>query len=193
MPMADEVYRIDRYHPRVTMDAAGRQTPTAAHEERFWALLEAAWAPLGAEPNRARRALSARRPGEAAEIEGLEDALRQMLDNVAAGCRGFSAEELTDLDRVLERKLYDLDREELQAVTDGSDDGFLYARGFVVAMGRAFYDAVSAEPGLAVVDAECEDMCYFFAHLHQERFGAFPATGSGISRESCSNVSGWPR
>jgi hypothetical protein len=34
---------------------------------------------------------------------------------------------------VLERTLYDIDRADIQAVTDGSDDGFLYARGFVVA------------------------------------------------------------
>jgi hypothetical protein len=44
---------------------------------------------------------------------------------------------------------------------------------------------------VAVPDAECEEMCYFFAHLHRERFGEFPETGSGISRESCSNATGW--
>jgi hypothetical protein len=34
-------------------------------------------------------------------------------------------------------------------------------------------------------------VCYFFAHLHHERFGAFPDTGSGISRESGQNLAGW--
>ena len=80
---------------------------------------------------------------------------------------------------------------DVQAVTDGSDDGFLYARGFIVAMGRDFYDAVTRNPQLAVMDAECEEMCYFFAHLYRARFGEFPETGSGISRESCSNLDGW--
>jgi hypothetical protein len=37
---------------------------------------------------------------------------------------------------------------------------------------------------MAVMDAECEEMCYFFAHLHDERFGRYPHTGSGISRET---------
>jgi len=175
----------------VTIDSVRQRFPTAGHEQRFWALLEAAWAPLSAETNLARRELSIRPLGAETDVEGLEEALEGFLDNVAAGCRGLSGEELTDLDRVLERKLYDLDREDIQAVTEGSDDGFLYARGFVVAMGQAYYDAVAAEPRLAVLDAECEDMCYFVAHLHQEQFGAFPATGSGISRESCSNLSGW--
>jgi hypothetical protein len=44
---------------------------------------------------------------------------------------------------------------------------------------------------MGVPDAECEEMCYFFAHLYRERFGDFPDTGSGISRESCSNQAGW--
>jgi hypothetical protein len=34
-------------------------------------------------------------------------------------------------------------------------------------------------------------MCYFFAHLHHERFGTFPETRSGISRESGQNLTGW--
>ena len=42
-----------------------------------------------------------------------------------------------------------------------------------------------------MLDAECEEMCYFFADLYRERFGEFPETGSGISRESCSNTTGW--
>ena len=33
-------------------------------------------------------------------------------------------------------------------------------------------------------------MCYFFARLHKERFGGWPETGSGISRESCINPAG---
>jgi hypothetical protein len=42
-----------------------------------------------------------------------------------------------------------------------------------------------------VPDSECEEMCYFFAHLREERFGDFPETGSGISRESGQNLMGW--
>ncbi len=102
-----------------------------------------------------------------------------------------SAQELTVLDRVLERKLYNIDRADIQQVTDGSDDGFLYCRGFIVAMGRNFYEAVAADPAVAVLDAECEAMCYLFANLHNDRFGVYPDTGSGISRESASNPAGW--
>ncbi|HEX7703891.1 MAG TPA: hypothetical protein VF403_24285 [Kofleriaceae bacterium] len=76
-------------------------------------------------------------------------------------------------------------------VTDGSDDGFLYARGYIVALGKAFYDAVRANPEIAISDSEFESMCYLPAHVHEERFGGFPKTGSGISRETGSNGEGW--
>lgn len=168
--------------------------PNAADEARFWALLEEAWLRQGPEVNRARQALASRHPDTEAEAEAavVEEALESVLSELTGECDGWSSDELTDLDRVVERKLYDIDRADIQAVTDGSDDGFLYARGFIVALGRDYYDAVAREPDMAVLDAECEEMCYFFAHLHHARFGDFPATGSGISRESCSNPAGWP-
>ncbi|PRX99689.1 DUF4240 domain-containing protein [Allonocardiopsis opalescens] len=164
--------------------------------ERLWALVEAAWAPLGAEVNAARRALAHRAPGEdpysGPSLPLVESALGRFLDELAAASRELPAEELTALDRAVERLLHDIDRADIQAVTDGSDDGFLYARGFIVALGREFYTAVARDPRMAVLDAECERMCYFFAHLHNSRFGRFPDTGSGISRESCTNPLGWP-
>ncbi|MEV4137154.1 DUF4240 domain-containing protein [Dactylosporangium sp. NPDC049742] len=117
--------------------------------------------------------------------------MEQVLAHLGRLCAELSRAELTDLDRVVERQLYQLDRQEVHEHTDGSDDGFLYCRGFIVAAGRDFYGAVQADPAVAVMDAECEEMCYFFAHLHDERFGVYPDTGSGISRETGSNRDGW--
>ncbi|MEV4001335.1 DUF4240 domain-containing protein [Actinomadura sp. NPDC049753] len=165
-------------------------------DERFWDLIEAAWAPLGDEVAAARRALTTRDLStdvwEMPEISVVDKGLDAFLGNLEAAARDLSAEELTDLDRVCERLLHDIDRADIHEVTDGSDDGFLYARGFIVAMGRDFYTAVAADPRVAVLDADCESMCYFFAHAHRGRFGDFPDTGSGISRESCTNRDGWP-
>ncbi|WP_367128963.1 DUF4240 domain-containing protein [Saccharothrix sp. HUAS TT1] len=169
--------------------------PTAAEEARFWAMLENAWAGLGPGPNGLRRALAERDPSADgfAEAAELEEHLDTVLGALAEACDGLSGEELVALDRVAERKLHEIDRADVQAVTDGSDDGFLYARGFVLALGREFYEAVARDPRIAVEDAECEDFCYFFARLHDARFGGYPETGSGISRESASNPAGWPR
>ncbi len=173
-----------RYAPPVTFET---------DEARFWALLEAAWAGVGPEANEARAALAKRDPEEEAfdTAAELEEHLEAVLQSLHRATEDFSAEELTALDRVVERKLYDIDRQDVHEVTDGSDDGFLYARGFIVALGREFYEAVARDPRVAVPDAECEALCYFFAHLHADRFGGFPGTGSGISRETATNAAGW--
>ena len=164
-------------------------------EERFWELIEAAWAPLGDEVNQARRALVTRDPeGPGYDLPAftvVDKALGEFIGNLRGLAGGLGSDELADVDRVAERKLYDLDRADVHEVTDGSDDGFLYARGFIVALGRDFYAAVAADPRLAIEDADCESVCYLFAHAHHERFGGFPETGSGISRESFSNPAGW--
>jgi hypothetical protein len=157
-------------------------------ESRFWAMIESAWQAGGGE-TRARQRLADGKLSEekAAElIEALEEvipALRGQLDRL-------SAPDLLAFDRILERNLYDIDRAEVQEYTDGSDDGFLYARGFIVAAGKGYYDAVNARPSIAMMDLECEEMCYLSWHIHEEKFGPVPP--SGISRESSSNQAGWP-
>ncbi|MEU7972252.1 DUF4240 domain-containing protein [Micromonospora sp. NPDC049089] len=182
----------------VTTDAPGT-LPTPADEARLWALIEAAWAELGAEPLALRQALVERDPAadDGDDVDDVDPSyaidawLDAFLDRLGQLTVGLTGQELTDLDRVVERKLYDIDREDIHEVTDGSDDGFLYARGFIVALGRAYYEAVRADPAMALLDADCEGMCYLFAHLHNDRFGSWPETGSGISRESFGNPAGW--
>ncbi|MEU8813547.1 DUF4240 domain-containing protein [Actinoplanes sp. NPDC048796] len=160
-----------------------------AEETRFWQLLESAWAACGPDAARARQALLTR--ATPADDYALLAWLDEFLAHLRSLSAGFSSAELAALDRVAERLMFRIDREEIHEHTDGSDDGFLYCRGFILAAGRDFYEAVDADPTKAIVDAECESMPYFFAHLHNERFGDFPDTGSGISRESASNPDGW--
>lgn len=167
------------------------KVPAVEDERRLWSLIEAAWALLGPDVRQARQALVIRPAGSQAETSVVTGVLRRFLDVLASRCRTLTGAELTRLDRVVERKLWEIDRASIHAVTGGSDDGFLYARGFIVAMGREFYAAVADNPEMAVPHVECEEMCYFFAHLHRERFGDFPETGSGISRESGQNLVGW--
>ncbi|MEU4778704.1 DUF4240 domain-containing protein [Micromonospora sp. NPDC023633] len=170
----------------------GLRVPSVEDEARFWALVEAAWERLGDEPAALRRALLTRNPEADDEgVYAIDAWLDRFLDSLRQLTAGLSSQELTDLDRVVERKLHDIDRADVHEVTDGSDDGFLYCRGHIVALGRGFYEAVTADPTVAVPDGECEAMCYFFAHPHEERFGGWPDTGSGISRESGSNPTGW--
>lgn len=163
--------------------------PAPADVQRFWALVEAAWAGLPPEVAALRQAVV---KNQAEDPYALDQHLADFLGGLTALCADLSRAELTDLDRVVERLLYDIDREDVHAVTDGSDDGFLYARGYIVALGQEYYTAVSADPTRAVEDGECEGMCYFFARLYTDRFNEdWPETGAGISRESVSNTAAW--
>lgn len=157
-------------------------------ENLFWSLIEAAWQTADGQVKARQRLADGKLSDEKAEelAEALEEvipALRGLLDELPAA-------ELLAFDRILERKLYAIDRAEVQERTDGSDDGFLYARGFIVAAGRGYYEAVNADPGKALMDLDCEEMCYLPWQLYREKFGNVP--DSGISRESCSNKAGWP-
>jgi hypothetical protein len=124
------------------------------------------------------------------KAEDLMESMEEVIEALRGQLDQLSSAELLSFDRILERKLFDIDRAEIQEHTDGSDDGFLYARGFCVAAGKAYYDAVNAKPSVALMDLECEEMCYLSLHIYEEKFG--PLAASGISRESCSNKAGWP-
>ncbi|MDY3560324.1 DUF4240 domain-containing protein [Gemmata sp. JC673] len=158
-------------------------------ENGFWAMIEAAWGVAGG------KAKPRQRLSEGKLSEGRAYALQEVLEEEVVPALlerldALSADELLEFDRILERKLYDIDRADIQERTDGSDDGFLYCRGFIVGMGRAYYEAVRANPDRAITDAECEQMCYLSWHLYHDKFGEM--TPSGISRETCSNPAGWP-
>ena len=155
---------------------------------RFWSMIETAWGGAGGK-TKARQRLA-----EGKLSEDRAYALQEVLEEVVIPALQEQLTELADdellaFDRILERKLYDIDRADIHERTDGSDDGFLYCRGFIVGVGREYYEAVRANPDRAVVDAECEAMCYLSWHLYHERFGEVPP--SGISRETQSNSAGW--
>jgi hypothetical protein len=157
-------------------------------EKRFWSMIEDAW--KGVEGSAASRKQLAE--GELDE-EGAQRLVHQSwaeaVPALQAALEQLPKDDLLQFDRILERKLYDIDRSEIQEHTDGSDDGFLYCRGFIVAAGQAYYDAVSKDPSRAMMDLECEDLCYLSARVYSEKFGEMP--DSGISRESASNPAGW--
>ena len=157
-------------------------------EDAFWSIIELAWNKIGGYPEQRRSLVT----GSASEEVGEElmEAMEELEEPLSESLNSLSKEDLLSFDRILERKLWEIDREEVQEQTDGSDDGFLYARGFIVAAGRSFYDAVNENPTVAMMDLECEDICYLPFHIYEERFGEMP--GSDISRESGSNPSGWP-
>jgi hypothetical protein len=157
-------------------------------DTRFWAMIETAWQAAGGKVKDRKKLAEGKLSDENAEelLESLDEVIQVLRSQLGQ----LSAADLLAFDRILERKLYDIDRAEIQEHTGGSDDGFLYARGFIVVAGKGYYEAVNAKPSVALMDLECEEMCYLPLHLHEEKYGDVPQ--SGISRESCSNKAGWP-
>ncbi|KAL1409222.1 hypothetical protein Q8F55_006055 [Vanrija albida] len=167
--------------------------PAPLTADDFWASIDAAWATIPDTADaRAALASASTEPGARFEaVEALEPHLRPFLAALKPTLEGYTQAQLAAWDAYMAQALYDIDREDVHAATDGSDDGFLYARGFIVAVGRAYYDKVKAEPATyGVEDAEFESICYEAAHVHDTRFGEWPA--QTVSRESGSNNDGWP-
>jgi len=158
------------------------------NEVMFWSMIEDAWQAVGGKAKeRARLSIGKLSERQSSFLlEGIEEVIPALRESLGR----LTQEDLATFDSILERKLYDIDREEIQEITDGSDDGFLYARGFIVACGKGYYDAVNLKPSIAVPDLDCEDICYLPNHVYSEKFGDMPQ--SSISRESCSNKNGWP-
>ncbi len=157
-------------------------------ETRFWSMIEMAWKSAGGKTKSRQRLAQGLLSEDKAD--DLMDALELVVPALQTDLETLPADELAEFDRILERKLFDIDRAEVQQATDGSDDGFLYARGFIVIAGKEYYDAVNADPSIAMMDMECEDMCYISWQVYRDKFGDLPDTG--ISRETCSNKAGWP-
>jgi hypothetical protein len=158
-------------------------------DKRFWSMIEDAWADVdGAAAARTR--LVRGTLDQDAAMELAERSLNEFVPALRSALERLSEDELLQFDRILERKLYDIDRADVHDHADGSDDGFLYSRGFIVAAGQAYYDAVNKDPSRAMMDVECEDMCYLSFHVFAEKFGDMPY--SDISRETGSNKAGWP-
>jgi hypothetical protein len=175
--------------PAKAAPARADTSPGALEEDRFWQMIEDAW-------TTSAPALARKRPGVApkatdADAEAVSKALSaKVVPALKKALGGLTRDELIAFDRILEKKLYDLDRDDIQAQTDGSDDGFLYARGYIVGTGQAYYRAVLADPKRAFTDMEEERITYLPQDVFEERFDEH-IQRSGISRETGSNKAGW--
>lgn len=157
-------------------------------EQIFWQLIEQAWADIATKPA-AKRMKIAQKKGEKEPSE-LAEELQEVLEaevvpHLETLLADLDAPSLLAFDRILEQKLHALDRTEIHAYTDGSNDGFLYCRGFIVGMGQTYYEAILQEPARATFDLEAEAMCYLSQNLYEAHFGEMPP--SGISRETGGN------
>eukprot|EP00743_Colponemidia_sp_Colp-15_P005076 GILK01005465.1.p1 GENE.GILK01005465.1~~GILK01005465.1.p1 ORF type:complete len:174 (-),score=34.63 GILK01005465.1:226-714(-) len=155
---------------------------------KFWSLLESSFHKKE-EMERIRDILfqGDRLSGEDESL--LMSLLSKMNENLSQKLEHLPAEELLQVDRIIERLLYGIDLAELHYHTEGDHEGFLAARGFIVAMGEDYYKSILEDPSFAMQGFRFEPICWCAYTLYEKKFGPVPK--SAISRESNSNVAGW--
>lgn len=157
--------------------------------QNFWNIIENAWQD-SRELNIKRLAVfesnDEKLLGELSmELEGaiLENYKRRLLQ--------LDKEEFTSFIHHLEERMYHIDREDIHEYTDGSDDGFLYCRCFIVGMGQHYYDMVDNNPPGAAMDLEAELFGFSAYGIYEEKFGEAFERYSYHSMETCSNSDKW--
>jgi hypothetical protein len=93
------------------------------------------------------------------------EALRSRLESA-------EREELLDFARVLGERLCTLDRPEILRPSRAEEgEGFLFARSFIVLLGRDYYEAVLSNPPILMEGLQCEDLWNLPASIYEHRFG----------------------
>jgi len=135
------------------------------------------------------------------DVSALDDNREdEAIEPLKAALRPKAESELFAFEEVLSQKLYSIDGQEFAdnaGDSGNSDDGFLYARCYVVARGRDFYEAVKSDPHYMPksIDQWCEDLLYPHLVAWAEQTGndqeAFPYEAT-VSYETGSNHDLWP-
>jgi hypothetical protein len=144
------------------------------NEDRFWQLIDM---------------IERAQIGEARDDEA---ALRPLLEALS----NETEDDIRAFEDQLARALYRLDGKKLAneaGESGGSDDGFLYARCWVVAQGRERYQAVIADPSRMpkTVDEWFEPLLYVAAEAWQEKTGEEWDHEPAVSWETGSNGEAW--
>lgn len=160
-------------------------------QKQFWQIIETAW-------NDCPEALKLRT--EALKTNDVEDIIT-LGDEVADNIADALTERLYELEREelgafilqMEERLYHIDRRDIQARTDGSDDGFLYCRCFIVGMGEEYYNKVDKDPSVAYSDIEAEGIGYLAYGVYADRYDEDHPRNSKHNIASGSNKAGWKK
>lgn len=160
-------------------------------EERFWDIIEQSWGNVTPEVQQARQNLLHSAVSNF-DAQNLHRALKESVVLVyEEQIDDLRKPQLIEFDRILERKLFDIDREDIHKKHGGPVERFLFARSFIVLAGKDYYYAVKDDPSKVVPQLEAEEMSrsakLYYYHKHDEEM---PRTD--ISIETFSNKGGWP-
>lgn len=159
------------------------------NETVFWEIIESSWADSPRLNKKRAKALISNEEELLAELS--EELSEAILENYNKRLLKLSKDDLTKFILILEEQLYNIDREDIHEFTDGSDDGFLYCRCFILGMGKQYYDMINSDPSKATMDLEAEIFGFSAYDQYEEKFGEEFDRYSVHSIETCSNQKGW--
>ena len=93
----------------------------------------------------------------------------EILENYSKRLLQLDKEEFTSFIHHLEERMYHIDREDIHEYTDGSDDGFVYCRCFIVGMGSEYYELIDNDPSKATMDVEAELFGFSAYGVYEEK------------------------
>lgn len=157
--------------------------------QNFWEIIELSWAES---PRLYKARAKALKTNDGELLEELSQELEDtILENYQKRLLSLDKDDFTKFIHILEKSLYKIDREEIQEHTDGSDDGFLYCRCFILGMGEEYYNMIDKDPSKAAMGLEAELFGFSAYNVYEEKFGEEFDQYSIHSIESCSNHKGW--
>jgi hypothetical protein len=136
-------------------------------DDVFWNLIERSWEVDSSLNSTREKALNTM---DKQEVYNLQANFDILIKNIEKELRFLNKEELTAFNHFIEKKLYIIDRQEIQRHTDGGDDGFYYVRGFILSLGKEYYNKIDRKPRLATFDAEFEAMCFIGYRVYEDKF-----------------------
>jgi hypothetical protein len=156
----------------------------------FWQTIENIWESIPELNEKRKNALKTNNEDLILELSG-EMCEESFLNNFGAVLSKLNKEYLTEFIRTMEERLYNIDRDEIHEYTDGSDDGFLYCRCFIVGMGREYYEKIDKKPSEATMDAETEPVGFVAYTIYEDLFGEEFERNTIHCIESGSNHDSW--
>jgi predicted DNA-binding WGR domain protein len=159
------------------------------NETVFWEIIESSWSDSPRLNKKRAKALISNEEELLAELS--EELSETILENFNKRLLKLSKDDLTAFIHILEERLYNIDREDIHEYTDGSDDGFLYCRCFILGMGKQYYEMVDSDPSKTTMDLEAEIFGFSAYQQYEGKFGEEFDRYSVHSIETCSNENGW--
>ena len=154
----------------------------------YWQIIEKAWE---ANPvaNEARlNALATKEKNTIAKLEKYTGLITKSLESELLK---LTKEDLAKFIFFVEKKLYEIDREDIHRYTDGSDDGFYYARGFILGLGYEHYNLVNNNPSKVAYDVEFFEICFIGYVIYKEKYGEEFERYQYHNASSFMNKEGW--